>query len=87
VGGLPAVVVNPRQVRDFVKATGQLAKTDDVDATLLISGGSSGEFNKLIDAELEHVIPGVKQVLSATIVAWPDSVNARSQGVPVSRLG
>ena len=26
--GLPLVVVNPRQVRDFAKATGQLAKTD-----------------------------------------------------------
>lgn len=33
--GLPAVVVNPRQVRDFAKATGQLAKTDDLDADLL----------------------------------------------------
>ena len=35
VAGLPAVVVNPRQVRDFAKATGQLAKTDDLDADLL----------------------------------------------------
>ena len=32
---LPAVVVNPRQVRDFGKATGQLAKTDRLDARLL----------------------------------------------------
>ena len=29
---LPVVVVNPRQVRDFAKATGQLAKTDALDA-------------------------------------------------------
>jgi transposase len=29
---LPLVVVNPRQVRDFAKATGQLAKTDVLDA-------------------------------------------------------
>jgi transposase len=29
---LPIVVVNPRQVRDFAKATGQLAKTDALDA-------------------------------------------------------
>jgi transposase len=35
VAGLPTVVANPRQVRDFAKATGQLAKTDDVDADLL----------------------------------------------------
>lgn len=32
---LPVVVVNPRQVRDFAKATGQLAKTDQMDARML----------------------------------------------------
>jgi transposase len=30
--GLPVVVVNPRQVREFARATGQLAKTDKIDA-------------------------------------------------------
>ena len=33
--GLPIAVVNPRQVRDFAKATGQLAKTDALDARAL----------------------------------------------------
>lgn len=33
--GLPVVVVNPRQVRDFARATGQLAKTDRLDAKAL----------------------------------------------------
>ena len=33
--GLPIVVVNPRQVRDFAKATGKLAKTDAIDAHVL----------------------------------------------------
>ncbi len=33
--GLPVVIANPRQVRDFAKATGQLAKTDRVDAAIL----------------------------------------------------
>jgi transposase len=33
--GLPVVVVNPRQVRDFARATGQLAKTDALDARAL----------------------------------------------------
>lgn len=32
---LPVAVVNPRQVRDFAKATGQLAKTDGLDARVL----------------------------------------------------
>jgi len=33
--GLPVVVVNPRQVRDFAKAVGRLAKTDALDAGIL----------------------------------------------------
>jgi transposase len=33
--GLPVVVVNPRQARDFAKATGQLAKTEALDARAL----------------------------------------------------
>ena len=32
---LPVVVANPRQVRDFARATGQLAKTDRLDADTL----------------------------------------------------
>ncbi len=32
---LPVVVANPRQVRDFARATGQLAKTDHIDAQIL----------------------------------------------------
>lgn len=37
--GLPAVVVNARQVRDFAKGTGQLAKTDTIDAGILAHFG------------------------------------------------
>ena len=33
--GLPVVVVNPRQVRDFARASGLLAKTDALDAQVL----------------------------------------------------
>lgn len=33
--GLPVAVINPRQARDFAKATGRLAKTDQVDAAVL----------------------------------------------------
>ena len=33
--GLPIVAVNPRQVRDFAKAFGILAKTDQIDAAIL----------------------------------------------------
>jgi transposase len=33
--GMPVAVVNPRQVRDFARATGRLAKTDRIDAEIL----------------------------------------------------
>ena len=33
--GLAVVVVNPRQVREFARATGKLAKTDTIDANVL----------------------------------------------------
>ena len=33
--GLPVVIVNPRQVRNFAKATGILAKTDAIDARVI----------------------------------------------------
>jgi transposase len=35
VARLPVVVANPRQVRDFARATGRLAKTDTLDARIL----------------------------------------------------
>ena len=38
---LPVVVVNPRQVRDFAKALGRLAKTDPLDAEVLARFGEA----------------------------------------------
>jgi transposase len=38
---IPVQVVNPRQVRDFAKATGQLAKTDRLDALVLARFGAA----------------------------------------------
>lgn len=39
IGGIPVAVVNPRQVRDFARATGRLAKTDRLDAEVLARFG------------------------------------------------
>src|SRR5215217_8396568 len=36
VAGIPVAVVNPRQARDYAKATGRLAKTDRIDAEILV---------------------------------------------------
>jgi transposase len=33
--GLPVAVINPRQIRDFARATGKLAKTDSLDAQVI----------------------------------------------------
>lgn len=40
VAGLPAVRVNPSRVRDFARATGRLAKTDQLDAEVLARFGA-----------------------------------------------
>jgi transposase len=38
--GIAVVIANPRQVRDFARATGQLAKTDRIDAHVLALFGA-----------------------------------------------
>ena len=50
---LPVVVVNPRQVRDFAKVTGTLAKTDTLDAGVLahFADAVRPEVRPLKDAE------------------------------------
>jgi transposase len=39
--GLPVVIVNPRQVRDYARALGRLAKTDAIDASVLARFGQA----------------------------------------------
>src|SRR3989442_1068305 len=41
VAGLEVAIVNPRQVRDFARATGRLAKTDRLDAEVLARFGEA----------------------------------------------
>jgi len=55
--GLPVVVVNPRQVRDFAKAIGQLAKTDRLDALVLarFAAAVRPEIRPLPDAAAEEL--------------------------------
>lgn len=54
---VPVQVVNPRQARDFAKATGQLAKTDRLDALVLARFGAAirPEPRPLPDAALQEV--------------------------------
>jgi len=59
--GLPVVVVNPRQVRDFAKATGKLAKTDALDASIL------AQFAEVIRPALRPLPDAATQTLSALL--------------------
>jgi transposase len=54
---LPAVAVNPRQVRDFAKAMGKLEKGDKVDAKVLalFAQRMKPEVRPPVDAELDEV--------------------------------
>lgn len=66
--GLPVVVVNPRQVRDFAKSTGQLAKTDRIDAHVLALFGERvrPEVRPLPDAaarDLEALVTRRRQLI------------------------
>ena len=39
--GIPVALTNPRQIRDFAKATGKLAKTDNIDAKIIAHFGAA----------------------------------------------
>jgi transposase len=54
---LPVVVVNPKRVRDFARASGQLAKTDQLDADMLARFGEAirPPVRPLPDAESERL--------------------------------
>ena len=54
---LPVVVVNPRQVRDFAKAMGKLAKTDKLDAQVIAQFGERirPTPRALPDAQAQHL--------------------------------
>jgi len=59
--GVPVVVVNPRQGRDFAKATGRLAKTDALDAQTL------AHFAEVLQPELRPLPDEQTQALAAIL--------------------
>ena len=72
IAGLPVIVVNPRQVRDFAKALGRLAKTDPLDAEVLLRFAEAikPEYRVLPDAqtrELEALVTRRRQVLAMVV--------------------
>src|SRR5688572_16910041 len=80
--GLPVAVVKPRQVRDFARALGRLAKTDRIDAQVLALFGARVQPTPrpLPDAgtqELEAVLLRRRQLL--------DMLHAERQRLPHAR--
>ena len=72
VAGLPVVAVNPRQMRDFARATGQLAKTDTLDAALI--------------ARFAHAVrPDLRPLPSAESIALGELLARREQLVGMIR--
>ena len=57
MAGLPASLVNPRQVRDFARSLGRLAKTDAIDACVLARFGQvlKPEVHRLSEAAEEEL--------------------------------
>jgi transposase len=77
--GLPVVVVNPRQVRRFAEATGQLAKTDTLDAAVL------AHFAEAIRPEVRPLPDEATVALAALVARRRQLIDMRT--AEVNRLG
>ena len=66
-------VVNPRQVRDFAKAKGRLAKTDRIDAEVI------AEFGIAIDPQVSTLADEDTQLLQALLARRSQLVGMRTQ--------
>jgi transposase len=71
---LPLAVVNPRQIRDFARATGKLAKTDRIDAAAIAHFA-------------EAVRPPARPIADAEAQALGELVARRRQSLPRRRPG
>lgn len=69
---LPVVVINPRQVRDFAKATGRLAKTDRIDAAVL------AQFARVINPPLRPIPDADRQALGEMLARRRQLIQMRT---------
>lgn len=86
IAGIPVAVVNPRQVRDFARSLGKLAKTDRLDAQVLAHFGAATqpEPRPLLDAqaqELQALVARRRQVLQMHAA----ELQRRQRALPVVR--
>ena len=82
---VPVVVVNPRQVRDFARATGQLAKTDALDAAILahFAAAVRPPVRPLRDAETQalHALASRRHQVLTMLVAEQNRLGTATAGV------
>ena len=81
--GLPVVIVNPRQVRDFAKSAGILAKTDAIDARVIAQFAEAvkpdvGQLKDRQTSELTALVTRRRQIIEM-IVAGKKSTQACQQ--------
>lgn len=81
---LPVVLLNPQRVREFARATGQLAKTDEIDARVL------ADFAEKLRPEVRPLPSREQQALDALLVRRRQVVdmitaekNRRQQATPL----
>ena len=77
--GLRVAVVNPRQIRDFAKATGRLAKNDRIDAQVIAA------FGQAIEPEIVRLPDDDAREMAALLLRRRQLVSMRVQ--EVNRLG
>jgi len=73
VAGLKLAVVNPRQVRDFAKATGRLAKNDRIDAHVIAA------FGQAIEPQITHLPDEQARELQGLLVRRSQLLGMRVQ--------
>jgi transposase len=83
---LAVIVVNPRQVRDFAKATGQLAKTDLIDARVLAHFAAAIDpqprLAKSLEAQhLEALLARRRQIVEMIVAEKNRLANNRDRAV------
>lgn len=71
VAGLPVAAVNPRQARDFARATGRLAKTDRIDARAL------AHFAEAVRPDPRPAVPAAQRALDALLTRRRQLVGMR----------
>jgi len=86
VAGMPMVVINPRRVRDFARATGRLAKTDAIDARVLahFAAAMHPESRRLPDTqeqELKAILTRRRQLIEMLTAERNRLHSARSKAV------